>query len=83
MLIECKDTTSIDADSYQPNNPTRDEQPWLPLLGLNQRDRRTLLSPTEWLTDDVIDASQKLLKVQSPALSGFENFGCGLTMNSM
>ena len=80
-LKECQDISPVDADGYQSKNPASKEQPWLPDLGLSKRDQRTLLSPTAWLTDDIINVAQKLLKAQSPALSGFQNVGCGLTMN--
>ena len=80
-LKECQDISPVDADGYQSKNPASKEQPWPPDLGLSKCDQRTLLSPTAWLTDDIINVAQKLLKAQSPALSGFQNVGCGLTMN--
>ena len=61
-LKECQDISPVDADGYQPKNPASKEQPWLPDLGLSESDERTLLSPTAWLTDDIINAAQKLLK---------------------
>ena len=64
-LKECQDNSPIDADAYQPKNPAREEQPWLPTLGLSERDRRTLISPTAWLTDVIINSAQKLLKTQN------------------
>ena len=50
-LKECQDNSPIDADGYQPVNPAREEQPWLPDLGLSKCDQHTLISPNTWLTD--------------------------------
>jgi len=52
----------------------------IPDLGLSERDQFTLLSPTAWLTDKIINATQKLLKAQSPDVSGFQSVACGLTL---
>ena len=63
---------------YEPKEPPKEDQPWIP--DLCERDWFTLLSPTAWLTDDIINAAQKLLKTQFPAVSGFQSVVCGLTM---
>ena len=52
----------------------------IPDLGLSERDQFTLQSPTAWLTDKIINATQKLLKAQSPDVSGFQSVACGLTL---
>lgn len=45
-------------------------KPWVPKLGLKQSDRETLLSHTTWISDDTINAVQKLLKKANPPVPG-------------
>lgn len=77
---------SIDLDSYKPKRGSKRRtvpQFWLPGhdLQLLTSDRDILLSPTEWLTDTIINASQQLLQRQFPNLSGLQDVSLGLTMN--
>lgn len=54
---------------------------WIPELGLMDGDKKILLSPTEWINDNIIDAAQKLMKKANPQMSGLQNVTCGLTMS--
>ena len=54
---------------------------WLADYCLTQFDKDALLCPAGWITDTLIDASQKLLKQQFPNLPGLENVDLGLFMN--
>lgn len=57
------------------------ENMWIRELGLYSTDRETLLSPTGWLTDNIINAAQGLLKKNPHVVSGLQNVSLGLTMN--
>ena len=46
---------------------------------LSSSDKKMLLSPTTWLTDSIIDATQTLLKNPTP-VPGLQSVCCGLTM---
>ena len=67
-------------EDYTPRYHKVDKQ-WIPELGLKQTDRKVLLHRNSWLTDNIIDAAQKLLKKANPAVPGLQDVGCGLTMN--
>ena len=56
-------------------------KPWVKEMNLFQRDKNILLSKNEWLSDDVINAAQHLLKEINPVLSGFQNTACGLVLD--
>ena len=71
----------IDVESYKPKRSKIEKRWWIPELGLVQSDRDILLSPTEWLSDNIVNASQKLLKKANPRVSGLQDVACGLTMN--
>ena len=43
---------------------------WLPHLNLNQEDKLLLTSPTAWLNDKIVNASQNLLKEAYPHVDG-------------
>ena len=44
-------------------------------------DRKTLLSPTGWITDGIVNAAQGLIREQFPALPGLQDVGLGLVMS--
>ena len=71
----------IDVESYKPKRSKIEKRWWIPELGLVQSDRDILLSPTEWLSDNIVNASQKLLKKANPRVSDLQDVACGLTMN--
>ena len=56
------DSVTVDVEMYQCKKPAECSRDWIPELGLSQSDRDTLLNPVGWVTDSVVDASQKLLK---------------------
>ena len=70
----------IVVEDYTPRYHKVDKQ-WIPELGLKQTDQKVLLHRNSWLTDNIIDAAQKLLKKVNPAVPGLQDVGCGLTMN--
>lgn len=61
----------------RPKLSSRDEHispaPWVPHLGLDEDDRQQLLSSSEWLSDKIINASQRLLKKDHPHIRGLQN----------
>lgn len=69
-------------DNYKPKSgskkKTKASQPWLPTLKLHIYEQDILLSPTAWLSDTIVNASQDLLKKQFPNISGL---ALGLVMN--
>ena len=74
------DSVTVNVETYQCKKPAERSRDWIPELGLSQSDRDTLLNPVGWVTDSVVDASQKLLKCTSP-VPGLEPVACGLTMS--
>lgn len=74
------DKVTVDVETYQCKKPVKCSQDWIPELGLSQSDRDIILNPVGWVTDSVVDASQKLLKCTSP-VPGLEPVACGLTMS--
>lgn len=64
----------IDVESHK-SKPCKEPKIWILELGPRQADRKILLSHTAWLTDNITNAAQKLLKA-NPA-----DVTCGLTMN--
>ena len=70
----------IDVDEQKAAG-TGPEELWLPELGLRRSDKQTLVSPMAWLSDDIINAAQRLLQKANPNMSGFQDVACGLTMN--
>ena len=72
----------VDADKYKPSQRSlMEDKFWIQELHLLERDRDILLSPAGWLTDNLIDAAQMLLRQAFPALSGLQSVCCGRTMN--
>ena len=53
-------------------------KPWLPELALLDVDKESLLSPVGWITDSIVNAVQKLLKLQFPHNGGFQPVELGL-----
>ena len=51
------------------------------LFQLDQSDKAILLTPTAWLTDRIIDASQKLLLQKMPGNAGFQSVTLGRTLH--
>ena len=66
------------ADTYKPKN--RSPKKWIPMLGLCLSDKEILLSSTEWFKNNIINATQKLLKEPNPSMLGLQNVSCFLTM---
>ena len=66
-------------EEYTPKDHKADKQ-WIPELGLKQSDREVICQDS-WLTDNIINAAQTLLKRANPAVPGMQDVGCGLTMN--
>lgn len=54
---------------------------WIPELGLHYRDKNILLSSTSWLPDTIINAVQRLLKNEYPAVCGLQDVARGLNMS--
>ena len=77
-MVHINYNSPINVEEYQPKTSQATKQ-WLPELNLSQFDHEVLLSPTSWLTDSIIDASQKLLQRMFPAISGFQSVCLGLT----
>ena len=67
-------------DQSQNISQENSSKPWMKDLKLSNHDRDILLSPTSWLTDSIIDASQTLLKDCNPAVPGLESVACALTL---
>ena len=64
-------------ENHQPKQPQRTRRPWTNNLFVS--DKHILLSPTAWLTDDIIGATQDLLKKEVPLGNGFQSTCCGIT----
>ena len=60
----------IDVDNHQPSKKVRKENFWIEELNLLEEDREILLSPVGFLTDNIVDAAQMLLK-QAFSTPGF------------
>ena len=56
-------------------------KPWMKELNLFERDKNILLSKNEWLSDNIINAAQHLLKGINHLISGFQSTACGLVLN--
>lgn len=54
---------------------------WIEHLGLNEFDKENLLHPTGWLTDNIMNAAQQLLRKQFPDLLGLQSVILGQTMS--
>jgi len=57
----------IDVESHKPKSLKLPKM-WIPELGLRQEDRQIFLGHTSWLSDDIINAVQKLLKKANQAV---------------
>ena len=77
-----KPSVCIDLDSYTPKTPPHNAKRWLnnDLFQLDQSEKAILLTPTAWLTDSIIDASQKLLLQKMPSNTGFQSITLGRTL---
>ena len=58
------------------SSPSKSTEFWIEELKLFPSDKHTLLSPTEWLNDALINAAQELLK-KSSNFKGFQNTQLG------
>ena len=75
-------TEPIDVDSYKAKEDNRSNPPpWIAELHLTSLDKEILLSTAAWLHDDIINASQMLLKKSNPAMTGLQDVSLGLTLN--
>ena len=54
---------------------------WIANLGMNESDKESLLHPTGWLTDNIMNAAQELLRMQFPDLLGLQSVILGQTMS--
>ena len=45
------------------------------------REHNNSFHPNAWITDNIINAAQKLLKKANPILPGLQDVACGLTIN--
>ena len=76
--------SAIDLENYAaPCDATDDlsSRSWIPELGLKHKEKEILLSPNEWLNDNIINAAQKLLKQANPSMPGLQDVSCGLVMS--
>ena len=73
----------IDVDAYCLKSKVEVSEPWIPLLKLSRADHNILLSNDKWVTDDIVNAAQTLLKCEceNKTISGFQDVACGLVMN--
>ena len=84
-LFQCrqarvKDTVNpevVDVETYMPKKNYQMKM-WLPDLGLTDDDRQILLHPLGWLTDNIINAAQNLLKQAAPHVSGLQDVTRGM-----
>ena len=76
-----KPTVCIDLESYSPKSSPHNVKQWLnnDLFKLDQSDKAILLTPTAWLTDRIIDVSQKLLLQKMLGNAGFQSITLGRT----
>ena len=61
--------TPVTTISYSPINSPLNET-WLPMYNLKWDDLDTLLSPTQWLNSDIINAAMQILRQQFPLING-------------
>jgi hypothetical protein len=71
---------AIDVEAYKPVRPAMKLKKWLPALNLLDSDRQALLDPVGWLTDSIVNASQRLLKEQFPGMNSLQDVGLGNVM---
>ena len=78
-----KPSVCVDLNSYTPKTPPHNAKRWLnnDLFQLDQSEKAILLTPTAWLTDSIIDASQKLLLQKMPSNTGFQSVTLGRTLH--
>ena len=75
-------TEPIDVDSYKVKEDNRSNPPpWIAELHLTSLDKEILLSTAAWLNDDIINASQTLLKKANPVMTGLQDVSLDLTLN--
>ena len=80
MFIATSDDKTQPSSQFQPRVVTSNSK-MKECLGLDLTDKKILLSSTEWLNDNIVNAAQKLLKKVNPAMSGLQNVNLGLTMS--
>ncbi len=68
-------------ESYKPKQKYVPPKHWIAGLKLTVLDRDVILSPTGMLNDSLINAAQKLLKIQFPSVSGLQDVELGLCMS--
>ncbi len=68
-------------ESYKPKQKYVPPKHWIDGLKSTVLDRDVILSPTGMLNDSLINASQKLLKIQFPSVSGLQDVELGLCMS--
>ena len=73
----------IDVDDYKQKCSSKKVKPkvWIANLKLTEQDKKTLLDPVGWLNDSIINAAQRLLKKQFPAVGSLQDVALGLVMN--
>ena len=72
---------SVNVEKHISRNRAAKPKVWIENLGLNETDKESLLNPTGWLTDSVVNAAQRLLSKKFPHLYGLQDVALGLVMN--
>ena len=75
----------VDVDTYSPKPPQPKPKPkkWLnnELVQLDYSHKHILLSQTAWLTDEIVNAAQRLLGKKMPTVTGFQDVVLGRTFS--
>ena len=71
----------INVDQYEPSIQPESPKQWIPELRLELRHKEILQSPTAWLDDTIINASQRLIQTANPAVPGLQDVICGLGLS--
>ena len=71
---------AFDVDTYV-SKQTTTVQYWIPEPNLTVQDRNILLNPLGWLTDNIVNAAQNLLKSTCPAVPGLQDVTKGITLS--
>ena len=61
--------------------PKQTEEYWIPDLNVTKEDRKILLSSVGWLTDNIVNAAQTVLKAAFPALPGLQDVTRGMLLS--
>lgn len=75
----CRKPVIVSDDESQ--HVSTSKQPWIADLKLDVSDREILLHPVGWLTGEISNAAQKLLKNQFPDLLGLQDVCLGFIVD--